>query len=152
MDSETMANMIGLSGPWDSWSFGGDPDRLAELVRSGKKGATSSAYALYEIENEPLPAAGSQSVILDSSGNAVCVIRTTRVYVTPFKDVSREHAVLEGEGDLSLEYWRQAHTEFFSEELKNAGLVFDTDTPIVCEEFELVYPGPEKEDNCNGRA
>lgn len=77
---------------YEAWSFGAEPDLLAELVASGEKTATSSAYPLYALENEPLPKVGVYDVILDSKGEAVCVIQTKKVYVIPFKEVTAEHA------------------------------------------------------------
>ena len=125
---------------YGAWAYGDDPDTLAELTRKGIKTATASAGPLYELEGEPLPQAGEYSVILDSRDEAVCVIRTTRVYTTPFCEVTAEHARKEGEGDRSLAYWRQAHEAFFRTELAGAGLEFTPDMPVVCEEFEVVYP------------
>ena len=78
-------------------------------------------------------------MILDSRNQAVCVIRTDRVYVIPFREVGEEHARREGEGDLSLAYWRRVHRCFFSQEMENAGLAFDEEMLVVCEEFSCVY-------------
>ena len=125
---------------YESWAYGDDADRLAELTRTGVKTATASAGIWYEIEDEPLPEAGEYSVILNSRDEAVCVIRTTRVYTVPFCEVSAEQAYREGEGDRSLVYWRQVHERFFRTELAGAGLTFSPDMPVVCEEFETVYP------------
>lgn len=128
----------------EEWAFGVEADLLAELVVNGVKTATASAYPLYELENEPLPVVGAYSVILDSKEQAVCVIRTTRVAVTPFCEVSEEHAYREGEGDRSLRYWREVHEKIFSEWMSEAGLLFTPNMPVVCEEFEVVYM-PQKE-------
>ena len=68
------------------------------------KTATCSAALLYELEQEEYPKEGDYSVILDSTGNAVCIIRTTKVSVLPFDLVSERHAWKEGEGDRSLEW------------------------------------------------
>lgn len=46
----------------------------------------------------------------------------------------------EGEGDMSLEYWRKIHRVFFTEELKDLEKEFTEDMMVVCEEFEVVYP------------
>lgn len=124
----------------EAWAFGAVPDELADLVARGIKTATSSAYPLYELEGEELPQAGGHDIILDSQGNAVCIIKTTKVYGTPFSQVSEEHAFKEGEGDRSLSYWRQVHEDFFTTCLAEAGLTFSEDMLVVCEEFELVYP------------
>ena len=123
----------------EAWTFGGAPDELAALVLAGRKIATSSAGALYRLKNEPLPAAGEYSVILDSKGQAVCVIRTVRVSVLPFNQIPASHAWKEGEGDRSLTHWQTVHRAFFSDALSRAGLSFAEDTEVVCEEFELVF-------------
>ena len=140
MTADEMWRSSGLRGECEAWAFGDAPDELAALVLSGRKTATASAYPVYEAEGEPLPKAGEYSVILDSEDNAVCVIRTTRVYVAPFRDVSAEHAFREGEGDRSLAHWRMVHEAFFERELAAVGLSFHEDMLVVCEEFERVYP------------
>ena len=130
----------GLDGAEHSaWAFGGAPDELAGLVCRGIKAATSSAFELYALENEPLPKVGDFSVILGSRDEAWCIIRTARVYTVPFCEVPARHAFLEGEGDRSLEYWRRVHRKFFSECLAAHGIAFTEDTPVCCEEFSLEY-------------
>ncbi len=129
---------------YEAWAFGETPDELAALVVSGRKTATASAYPLYALEQEPLPRAGEYSVILDGGEQAVCIIQTTKVYVTPFREISAEHARREGEGDLSLAYWRRVHERFFREELAGAGLSFTEEMPVVCEEFACVYVPQEE--------
>ncbi len=139
MTAEEMWKQSGLAGEYDAWAFGEEADKLAALVKAGIKTATCSAYDLYEAEGEDLPLPGDTSVILDSSDEAVCIVRTTRVYVVPFDRVSAEHAFKEGEGDRSLEYWREVHESFLKEELFTIGRTFDGSTRVVCEEFEVVY-------------
>lgn len=126
--------------PYEAWAFGGAPDKLAELVLAGIKTGTASGYDLYALDDsEPMPAVGDYSVILNSREEAVCVIRTTRISVVPFSEVTPEHAWKEGEGDRSLQYWRQVHWDFFTEEFAEYGLTFNEDCGIICEEFELVF-------------
>lgn len=136
---ELFAAREGVTAECEAWAFGGAPDKLADLTLKGIKTATASALIWYETGEEPMPREGSYSVILNSGEEAVCVIRTTRVYVVPFDQVSPEHAWKEGEGDRSLEYWRRVHEEFFSGELKEIGQPFREDMGVVCEEFELVF-------------
>ena len=124
---------------YEAWAFGADPDGLAALVLRGEKTATSSAYDLYQLEGEPLPQAGLYDVLLNAREEAVCVLRTTRVYVTAFDAVTPDHARREGEGDKSLAYWRQVHEAFFSDCLREAGLPFGPETRVVCEEFEVAF-------------
>ena len=140
MTAQEMWNASGIEAEYEAWAFGDDPDTLAELVRTGVKTATASAYPFYELEGEALPKAGEYSVILDTKDEAVCIIRTTKVYVTPYREVTAEQAWKEGEGDRSLDYWRRVHEAFFRKELEAVGLIFTEDMGVVCEEFEVVYP------------
>jgi uncharacterized protein YhfF len=144
MTAEKMWELSGLTGEYEAWCFGGDPNGLAQLVKDGIKTATCSAYLWYELEGEKIPKVGEYNIILDEDENAVCITKTTKVYRTLFKDVTREHAYKEGEGDRSYEYWKKVHVAFFGEELKEIGKPFDENLELLCEEFEVVYK--EKED------
>ena len=115
------------------------PGSSAIRPTSGIKRATASAYELYAFDGEPLPKPGEYSVILNSHDEAVCIIKTTAVYVVRFCGVTEEFAFKEGEGDRSLAYWKKAHERFFTEQLKEAGLEFSPEMKVVCEQFELVY-------------
>lgn len=127
------------SNEYTAWSFGEDADLLAKLVISGEKTATSSLYLLYKLENEPLPKKESYNIILNSKNEAICIIQTKKVYVTPFNKITKEHAYKEGEGDKSLAYWKKVHKKFFSSCLKEMNLEFSEDMEIVCEEFNMVF-------------
>jgi len=129
-----------LAAGYEAWAFGDQADTLARLVLEGVKTATASAYPLYALEGEALPQAGEYSVVLDSQGEAVCVIKTTKVFVVPFDEVDERQARKEGEGDKSLDYWRAVHERFFTDCLAEAGLAFDPKMNVVCEEFMRVYP------------
>lgn len=124
----------------DAWAFGVEPDQLADLVLKGEKTATASVYDLYQIDGEPIPQAGTFDVILDGQGQAVCIIKVTKVAVVPFNQVSAEHAFKEGEGDKSLAYWRKVHEEVFRPWLEEVGFTFNQDSKVVLEEFHKVYP------------
>ena len=140
MTAQEMWQASGLTGEYEAWSFGVDPDKLAQLVRTGVKTATASAFPLYEAEGEALPRVGEYSVILDAREEAVCVICTTKVFVVPYRKVTQEQAWKEGEGDRSLFYWRRVHEAFFRQEMEAAGLIFTEEMGVVCEEFQVVYP------------
>lgn len=139
MTAEELWKRSGLSGNYEAWAFGEAADKLADLVVQGIKTATCSAYDLYQINNEPLPKEGDYSVILNSNDEAVCIVKTLKIYVTEFKNVSTEHAYKEGEGDRSLEYWQEVHVNFLTNELATINMAFDENTKVVCEEFEVVY-------------
>lgn len=144
MDAKTMWEQYAIPkeivAEYDAWCFGDDADALAKLVLAGKKTATSSAHPIYELEDEELPQEGQYSVVLWRDGNAACIIKTTRVYIVPFSQVSAEQAYREGEGDRSLAYWQKVHRAFFTREMEDAGLTFTEDMKVVCEEFIRVFP------------
>jgi len=125
------------------WAFGATPeqaDELLALVLEGTKTATASARWEYEAEGEELPRPGDLSIILDGAGRPRALVRTTAVEVVPFREVGEEHARAEGEGDLSLAYWREVHERFFTATLEEAGRSFDDAMPVVCENLELLHP------------
>ena len=139
MTAEQLWKKSGLTGEYEAWAFGGAPDKLAKLVLEGTKTATCSAYELYQVENEPIPQVGDYSVILDSKDNAVCIIQTTKIYIAPYSSCSKEHAYKEGEGDRSLQYWKDVHEEFFTDEMKSINKSFDENMLLIYEEFVVVY-------------
>ncbi len=64
--------------------------------------------------NEPIPTVdGKFDIVLNSKCEPVAILTNSKVYQTTFDKVTAEHALKEGEGDLSLSYWRQAHERFF---------------------------------------
>lgn len=117
-------------------------NELAELVLRGTKRATTAALWAYEAEGQPLPRPGDLSIVTDWGGRPVCVIQTRSVEVVPFDQVSAEFAATEGEGDGSLDFWREAHRAFFGRECAAAGRVFAESMPVVCIDFDVVYRPP----------
>lgn len=130
---------------YEAWHFCDNPkdaNELAELTKKGIKRATASLLKSYEYENEPLPEAGDLHLITNWEGEPVCIIETEQVEILPFKEVTEAHAQLEGEGDKSLNYWREGHQRFFSDEAKDMGLDFHEDLEVVFQVFKVVYPDP----------
>jgi uncharacterized protein YhfF len=128
----------GIDGPYVTESFGSDPDTadaLGLLVRDGPERATTSLLSEYEEGDEPLPAVGNLSVVLDGGGIPLCVIRTVNVEVRAFGVVDEEFASIEGEGDRSLAYWRDEHARFFA----SLGKPVDDDTMVVLDTFEVLW-------------
>ncbi|WP_421383855.1 ASCH domain-containing protein [Bacillus salacetis] len=127
---------------YDSWYFcDNEPDanELAELVLQGKKRGTASLYQLFGLQNEDVPQEGWLSIITNWAGEAQCIIETIKVDIVPFKEVTPEFAAIEGEGDKSLQYWRDAHWRFFSRELAERELTPSEDMLVVCEQFRVVH-------------
>jgi len=121
----------------------GDSSRLADelgaLIAAGTKTATCSALWEYEAEGSTLPEVGSKTIVLDGNNEPLCIVETTEVEVQPYDEVDAQFAHEEGEGDRSLEYWRDAHWRFFSRTLPNIGREPTIDMPLVCERFRVIY-------------
>jgi len=113
---------------------------LGALVLSGRKRATAGLLWTHELTNKPLPKIGDLSVVTDWQGTPLCVIQTSHVEIVPFDSVSDSFAAIEGEGDKTLRYWREAHWRFFSRECQRIGREPSLDMPVVCEQFKVVYP------------
>ena len=124
------------------WQFGyGEEqgDRLLDCVLHGPKRATTGALWAYEHNEEPLPVAGTFSIVTDGRGTPRCIIRTSSVEVLPFDEVGERHAWDEGEGDRSLAYWREGHWPYFVREMETMGLTAVAGMPVVFERFDVVY-------------
>ena len=122
--------------------FGDNPelaDELGALIVSGIKTGTCSALWEWEAEGNPIPEVGLISITLNGAGEPICIIETIEVAKRRFNEVGADFARSEGEGDLSLEYWRKAHTNFFSRVLPKFGKSFTEEMPLVCERFRVIY-------------
>jgi len=132
---------------YETWCFCyGDylPDKLIGLVKQGKKTGTSSALELYE-PGEKIPEEGDVSVITYGNGLPGCIIETKECRTKSFSEITEEEAALEGEGDLTLAYWREVHEDVFSREYQEAGRRFSVDIPVIFERFEVVYDEDDKD-------
>jgi uncharacterized protein YhfF len=127
---------------YETWAFGRTSemaDNLGDLVKRGVKIATASLAWAYQAEGELYPEVGDISIILDGQGDPMCIIETTDVEVIGFNAVDEKHAYEEGEGDCSLDYWREVHWAFFAEECNSIDREPTGDMPVVCERFRLIY-------------
>jgi len=114
-------------------------DELAELVKANIKTATCSLKYWYDTAGEKMPQAGEFNVVTNWDGVAQCITKTLKLTEIVFRNMTEELASREGEGDRSLEYWRRVHIKFFSDELKDKGIEFSEDMPVIFEEFEKVF-------------
>lgn len=108
-----------------------------DLVLKGQKRATSSSLAAFELGDETIPKEGELSVITDWDGNPRCVVRTKKVHILPYEEITYDLAKLEGE-DETLDSWKRSHERFFTREGEMLGYHFSPQMPVVFEEFEIV--------------
>jgi uncharacterized protein YhfF len=114
-------------------------DELGTLIAQGTKTATCSALWEWEAEGNPIPAPGLITVVLDGRGEPLCIVETVEVSLHKYNEVDAAFAREEGEGDLSLDYWREAHRNYFSRVLRKIDKEFSEEMPLVCERFRVIY-------------
>ena len=120
------------------FAFGDSPelaDKLLALVLERTKSATCSALADFEQDDDPLPQIGERWIILDGAGKPTCIIEIRSVEVMPFNEVGADFAAAEGEGDLSYEFWHDAHKGYFERQPYG----WSEDMDLVCERFEVIH-------------
>ena len=111
----------------------------AELIRIGQKTATCSLKYWYESDDEVMPTIGHLMVVTDWHGKPVCIVEINSVEQCKYSDVSAEFAYLEGEGDRSLKWWREAHWDFFARECEELNITPCEGMMLVLEQFHVVY-------------
>ena len=133
---------IDLSGAHVRVGSYGDSEQssalLISLIKAEVKRATCSLLWSWEVDGERLPQEGDIEIVLDFSSRPALLLQTTKVEIAPFSNVSSEFAAAEGEGDLSLEYWRAEHWKFFGRECQRIGRQPAVTMPLVCETFGLM--------------
>jgi uncharacterized protein YhfF len=124
------------------WHFGDNrqlAEELCELVIQGRKRATACLVWEAEAQPENAPVPDGYSVITDFDGNPKCIIKTTEIRVIPFREVDEAFAAQEGEGDLSLEFWRNVHWDYFSRKCFEMQREPTDSMLVLCERFEVLY-------------
>ena len=131
------------------WYFGDSPEiakELVVLVLEGTKTATASLFWEYENNREEEPMVGGYSVVTDFEGEPQCVLRTVELNVMPFNEVDEAFAFDEGEGDQSLDYWREVHWDYFSRRCIEIHKEPSNTMLVNCERFELLFPTKNSEE------
>lgn len=122
---------LGDSEEYTKWSN--------RLVLSGLKTVCSYPLEVFLGSSQPVPEAGDHYVLLDSQESAVAIIQLLDVQTRPFEDIPESYACKAGEGDRSLDTWKENHKPYFKRLLDAKGVEFSTKIDILCVEFELVF-------------
>lgn len=115
----------------ERFAFGDGPemaDRLLAFVLSGAKTATCWSAA-----DGPQTHVGKRMVVNDGAGRPRAVIETLSLEQRRFDEAPLAFALAEGEGDETLQDWRDGHRAYFE---RNGG--FAPDMMLWCERFRLV--------------
>jgi len=127
---------------YTSWHFEiteKSANNLADLVLSGQKKATAASLWVEKHDHGDIPKVGDFSIITNWDGLAKCIIQTTSIDIVPYNQVTEAFVKVEGEGDQSLEYWRQVHEDYYRKECHRIGKEFNESMPVICEIFEVVF-------------
>ena len=130
------------SGALRASAYGDSPalsESLLALIRMGRKRAGTGLLWAYEADGEAIPVIGEVEIVVDHQNEPAIVTRITSVQVVPHGEVTAEYAAIEGEGDGSLAYWREAHWAFFSRECQRLGRTPDASMLVVCSVFEVLH-------------
>ena len=127
-------------------------DRLAALVVAGVKTGTCSAAV-----HGPDAEIGERQICLNSAETPVCEIETVNMQTLPFAAVTPDMAALEGEGDLSYRYWRDAHEAYYKREgtwAPDMDVIFETFrvTRILDDAFAAAAADAVKAERAEARA
>jgi uncharacterized protein YhfF len=115
----------------ETFSFGDTPElaeSLGQLVVAGLKTATCWAAS-----EGLLTELGKRMVMLDGAGTPTAIVQTVELTQRRYDQVDAAFAYDEGEGDRSLEYWREAHRRYFTRRGQ-----FAPDMMLWCERFRVV--------------
>jgi uncharacterized protein YhfF len=124
----------------EGWGDGPEmADELGALIVQEIKTGTCSAVLAWEAEGSTIPEVGYITVALDGRGEPLCIVETYEITIRKYNQVDADFARAEGEGDLSLEYWREAHKCYFTRTLATIGREFSEEMPLVCERFRVIY-------------
>ena len=95
----------------ETFSFGDNPELANELVKLVLAG-TKRAHCWAESQGLLPAEVGKLMVALDGNGAPRAIVRTLELTKRRFDEVDAAFAFDEGEGDRSLDYWRDAHTRY----------------------------------------
>ena len=133
------------SNPFVEAAFAGGrkgTDSLIRLYRQRKKTAASGLVQDYVSAGDPLPEVGNYWIILDSHEHPQFLVKTIRTEINLFGDIPKAVARAEGEGDLSISHWKEAHRNFYLPFLAKWGIADISKTKVITEYFEIVYEQP----------
>jgi len=106
--------------------------RLNALVLGGRKRATAGTTDEYD--TNAYEQVGERLALVDDNLRRIGVVEVTATALTTFVDVPWSFAQAEGEGDRSIEEWREGHRRFWSAE----GVDVTDDLAVFLIYFSLV--------------
>lgn len=126
--------------------YGNTPEMsraLLRLIRDGAKRAGTGLLWWHEERQIPWATPGNIEIVLTHEHRPSIVTRIVSVEIVPFNEVTAAYAAIEGEGDGSLAYWREAHWSYFAGLCRELGRAPSDTMPVVCSVFEVLHVLPD---------
>ncbi len=134
---------------WEFATPGPLRERLNGLALAGAKTGTFSLAVLCEIYPEDLAEPGAQLMMRGTNGARVAVVESVSTIELPIDQVTWEQVESEGESFRSVQHWRTAHENFWSNFLdeirahtQNPNWEIRDDTIVTYETFRVVAKLP----------
>jgi len=121
-------------------------DELGDLVRVGVKTATSTLVWELESGEKKFPKVGDIAVVTDWNGDPLCIIELTEVEVKTFNEIDERFAFDYGERQRTLEWWRTAMWNYYSERCRRINREPKQEMPLLCERFRLLHKASTNQD------
>lgn len=118
-------------------------DALIRLYFQGRKTAGSSLVKDFESAGDPLPKIENYWIILDSQERPQCLVKTLRIEINLFGEIPQAVVQAEGEGDLSVEYWKKVHRIAYLPYIAKWGIDDLDKAEVITEHFEIVHKSPK---------
>jgi ribosomal protein L11 methyltransferase len=120
-------------------------ERLSGLTLAGAKTTTFGLDVFDDIDNEPAPTPGQQSVMVGSNGAELAIVEVFGYETMRLGDVSWELVDREGESFVDVADWRAAHERFWEQflgeirdHLGDPHWVVHDDTVVTCTHVRVV--------------
>ena len=108
------------------------------LIRSGKKRGTAHLAIDFTLNKVPRRRPGDLWIVLDQLLMPISLVKVSTVKTLPFNAVDSSWAEVEGEGNESLAFWREAHRQYYVEQCKLWNREWKEDSPVVLEAWDLL--------------
>ena len=129
----------------ESFFFGTRPDSAHEITRlvlDGTKTATGDLLWSAEADGRHPARQDDCWVVTNGGGDPACIIQTFDVRIIPFDEVEEEYALWGGEGDRTMDSWRDMYWSFIVSECKRIGRTANLKAPLIMDRFRVVYAEP----------
>lgn len=114
-------------------------ERGLELIKTGKKTATSELLSYFHLNSEECPVVGKICIISSLKSDSICIVQTTDVSIISFDSITEEFVEAYGETISTTKSWYEAFTPYYEKHSSLLGQKLTSDTLLVIETFKLLF-------------